>query len=470
MKKRAVLLALLAFVIATVAGCQKDDDNNSSSGEKEFELLAGTFSVYDESPNAFGHAGDHLSSQNELDFFVGNSFFNQNWVMFGASTTARDGLGPTFNARSCSGCHFKDGRGRLPDYFGETTSGFLVRLSVPGEGDDGSPLPEPIYGDQFQNQSIQDSVPYEGSVRISFETVTGQYPDGTAYSLRKPVCSFEGLAFGPMDPNTLTSIRVANQMIGMGLLDAIPEADLLAYVDETDADGDGVSGRPNYVWNIAENTQTLGRFGWKANMPDVLQQVAGAFHGDIGITSYLFPSNNCPDPQNSCQGAALDSLGPEIDDDDLQKVVLYSSTLAVPVRRNYKDDDVVAGRKLFKKAGCISCHVETFTTGTHPTIPELSNIEIHPYTDLLLHDMGEGLSDNRPDYLATGLEWRTPPLWGVGLIEVVNGHSTFLHDGRARNLEEAILWHGGEAQNAKDYFMQLNATKRSQIIAFLNSL
>jgi CxxC motif-containing protein (DUF1111 family) len=463
--KRALLFGLAA---GSFIACQKDDDSDPVVSQ-ESELLAGTFSVYDEGPNAFGHAGDPLSAQNELLFFVGNSFFNQNWVMYGASTTARDGLGPTFNERSCSGCHFKDGRGRLPEFDGERGNGFLIRLSIPNPQGVGS-IDDPVYGGQLQNQSIQDSITPEGEVNVRFENSTGSYPDGTTYSLRKPIYLFNNLGYGEMNPNMEISGRVANQMIGLGLLDAISEQDILANVDEGDANQDGISGKANYVYDIEKQELALGRFGWKSNMPNVTQQTAGAFHGDLGITSYLFPLNNCPSPQNDCFDAAFDTAGPEIEDDDLKKVALYSATLAVPVRRNYMDANVIKGRKIFSQLKCNSCHKDSYVTGIHDEIPELSGIEIHPYTDLLLHDMGDGLADNRPDHLATGNEWRTPPLWGIGLFGVVNKHTTYLHDGRARNIEEAILWHGGEAEEIKNSFKALSKTERSQLLAFLNSL
>jgi CxxC motif-containing protein (DUF1111 family) len=312
-------------------------------------------------------------------------------------------------------------------------------------------------------------VPGEGLIHIRYEEVRGEFADGTTYSLRKPTYSLSGLAYGELPPEVMLSPRVAPQMIGMGLLEAIPEDTLLDLADPNDRNGDGVSGRPNYVWDAYNNRMALGRFGWKANQPNVIQQVAGAFAGDMGITTNLFPHVSCANPQTECQ-SALTGGEPEIADDDFLKVVLYASSLAVPARRNWEDETILQGKELFSNAGCTSCHVPTVKTGVHPTIPSLSHQTIHPYTDLLLHDMGEGLADGRPDFQATGSEWRTPPLWGIGLIETVNGHTYFLHDGRARSLLEAILWHGGEAEGAKEFVLQMTQAERDALIAFLESL
>jgi CxxC motif-containing protein (DUF1111 family) len=219
---------------------------------------------------------------------------------------------------------------------------------------------------------------------------------------------------------------------------------------------------------VLNSRTALGRFGWKANEPTVAQQTAGAFLGDMGITTPIFPEQNCTDAVPDCRTAA-DGGTPEIEPDDFMKVVLYASSLAVPARRDWDDPEVLRGKALFNEIGCAACHTPVLETGVHPTIPALSNQTIRPYTDLLLHDMGEGLADGRPDFQATGSEWRTPPLWGLGLIETVNGHTNLLHDGRARNLTEAILWHGGEARQARDRFAGLDQSEREALLRFLNS-
>ncbi|MEM1094605.1 MAG: di-heme oxidoredictase family protein [Bacteroidota bacterium] len=439
-----------------------------SEVEPDEEFSGGRATVFNRSVNAFGLPAPGLTRQEERLFGVGNSFFNQNWVQSPASTTARDGLGPFFNARSCAGCHFKDGRGRAPEFDGESPTGYLVRVSVPGEVDAiGAPAGDPNYGKQVQNNAILD-LQKEASVVLRYEELPGTYADGTPYSLRKPIVSFTDEAYGPLDGLAM-SPRVANHMSGMGLLEAVPESTLRALADPDDLDGDGVSGRLNMVWNAAEGRATVGRFGWKANQPTLKQQVADAFHGDMGITTSIFMEENCtaavPDCATQPNGGT-----PEIDEDDLDKVVLYSAALAVPARRDWEAPDVLRGKRYFREIGCESCHVSKLETGRSDIADVFSFQTIRPYTDLLLHDMGEGLADNRADFLATGREWRTPPLWGIGLFKTVNGHTNYLHDGRARNLAEAILWHGGEAEAAKEKFRHLDADERAAIIAFLESL
>lgn len=458
---------ILLLVILLFIACNNDDGYVSLKAETGEEFSGGQATVFDQSINSFGFQAPNLTNDESLQFFVGNSLFNQNWVVAPASTTARDGLGPLFNARSCSGCHFKDGRGRPPVQTGELSHGLLLRLSINGTNADGSPTGDPFYGGQIQDNAIPDIAP-EAGFEIQNETISGSYPDGTAYTLLKPTYIINNLTEGALSNELKVSPRVANQMIGLGLLEAINEQTLLNISDEYDSDNDGISGRPNYVWDIASNSTKIGRFGWKANQPSLHQQVAGAFNGDMGITSSLFPDENCP-PSIDCDNTPNGGT-PEITDNHLNDVVLYSSTLAVPVRRDWDNQDILKGKELFNQINCIACHVAKFETGTHPSIAALSNQTIRPYTDLLLHDMGSELADNREDFLANGNEWRTPPLWGLGLIETVNGHTNLLHDGRARNIEEAILWHGGEAETSKIAFMNLTGQERSKVVMFINSL
>ena len=471
MKRNQVFIAA-ALLFAALLVFAVQAQTTSTNAPERSELLGGSATVFNTTPNAFGQPAGGLAREQELLFFVGNSFFNQNWVTAPASTTARDGLGPLFNARSCASCHFKDGRGRAPAFDGEAPTGLLVRLGIPERDIHGARLPEPNYGLQFQDTAVA-GVADEGDLIVRYEEVTGEYPDGTVYSLRKPSYTFERLNYGELHPETAWSARVANQMIGLGLLEAIPEERLLALADPTDKNGDSISGRPNLVWDALNNRMATGRFGWKAEQPSVLQQVAAAFSGDIGITTDIFPDEGCAVAQTDCLGATNGSNTagePELPADDFLKVVLYSSTLAVPAQRNFDSPEVTRGGELFAELGCTGCHTPKHETGIHPTIPALSQQTIYPFTDLLLHDMGEGLADKLGDFQATGSEWRTPPLWGIGLFETVNGHTNYLHDGRARNLEEAILWHGGEANPSKQQFMMLDEDERTLVIAFLNSL
>ena len=425
--------------------------------------------------NAFSLSARNLTREERRTFEVGDSFFDQNWVTAPSSTPARDGLGPTFNAASCSSCHGLDGRARPPLSDDDPERGLLIRLSLPANLQEffspslpaGAPVPDPTYGGQLQDRAIN-GVPREGRIVIVYTEVQGVYGDGTPYTLLSPIYMIEDLAFGPLHPDVQTSPRVAPFVFGVGLLEAIPEEVIRALADPDDEDGDGISGRVNMVWHPQIEGFAMGRFGWKATQPTVLLQAAGAFHGDIGITSSLFPEQNCGPAQAAC-AAAPSGGDPEIPDDRLEKVAFYNRTLAVPAARDRDDPQVQRGAELFFAAGCHLCHTPRFTTGEHP-IAALSGQTIFPYTDLLLHDMGDGLADGRPVFDASGREWRTPPLWGIGLVEVVNGHTRFLHDGRARNLVEAILWHGGEAEAAKEFFRNLSAEEREALIAFLESL
>ena len=462
----ALTIAGLLFTIAFAASFGRA--LTQSSRASDMDMLGGVTTIFDTTPNAFAQPVPGLEREQNLLFFVGNSFFNQNWVTAPSSTDARDGLGPLFNARSCAGCHFKDGRGRAPNFSGESPTGFLLRLSIPQRDVTGAYLPDPLYGDQLQERAIE-GVPVEGSVVISYSEITGTFADGRSYSLRRPVYAVTDLVYGELHPDVMLSPRVAPQMIGLGLLEAVPEAALLALADPDDADGDGISGRPNRVWDAVSGTPAIGRFGWKANQPTVLQQVASAFNGDIGIATTMFSAQNCTTAQADCLGAIHGGV-PEIDEDDLLKVALYSSVLAVPAQRDRDEPQVGRGEQLFYAARCDSCHTPTLQTGTHPTIAALSNQTIHPYTDLLLHDLGEGLADGRPDFEATGSEWRTPPLWGIGLFETVNGHTNYLHDGRARDLLEAVLWHDGEARSSRDAVLNMSAAEVDALLAFLRSL
>ena len=456
-------ILLLAVVVLAISACRDGDDVDLSLVYDP--LLGGETTAFSEGANAFELSARNLPNDVRRIFEVGDSFFNQNWVTAPASTEARDGLGPTHNALSCSSCHSHDGRGKPPDHPDDPERGLLLRLSVPGM--DG-PVGEPRYGGQLQDRSIL-GVPVEGRIVINYVEMPGVYPDGSPFSLRQPVYRIEDLAFGPLHPDVMVSPRVAPVTIGMGLLEAIPEEIILALSDPEDANEDGISGRPNYVREVQTGKLALGRFGWKANQPTVNQQAAGAFLGDIGITSSLFPNDNCPAGQEACQKAP-NGGEPELPDERLKKVTIYTQTLAVPAMRNTEDDLVQQGARLFVQTQCALCHTPRYETGdTHPLEP-LRNQVIFPYTDLLLHDMGNGLADHRPDGQASGTEWRTPPLWGIGLVETVSGHTMFIHDGRARSMEEAVLWHGGEAEESRQQFMSLTKDERNALIRFLESI
>ncbi len=456
------------FTLALV-GCVSETNSIKPGLQAEpgEELTGGETTVFDTSPNAFSLSSRNMTPERRSTFFVGNSFFKENWIIAPASTDGRDGLGPLYNARSCSGCHLLDGRGSPPETSKEPLVSVLVRLSVEGQTPNGSPAGEPTYGGQIQPLAIPGVVP-EGAVFVSYEDVPGMLPDGEAYSLRHPTYTF-ALGRGDMQMGTMTSPRAAPQMIGLGLLEAVLEADILAGADPDDADGDGISGRPNMVWDVVLGKKMLGRFGWKANQPNLAQQTAGAFRGDMGISTTLFSTQECSAAETDCT-AAPDGGDPECSAHILEAVTLYSKTLAPPARRDWQEQEVLHGKQLFAKAGCAGCHTPSFQTGTLEGFEELSNQKIWPYTDLLLHDMGDELADGRPDFDADGREWRTPPLWGVGLFQAVNGHTNLLHDGRARGVVEAILWHGGEGKASRDVFAAMSREERQALVRFVESL
>ncbi len=419
--------------------------------------------------DAFSHPSANMSFERKLDFEVGDGVFVKIWVSSPSSTRSSDGLGPLFNARSCQSCHVKDGRGR-PPVPGDRAVSMVLRLSTGPDGRE----PDPSYGGQLQNHSVQ-GVPAEGRMTTAWEEIPVRLADGGSVSLRRPRYGLTGLRYGPLAPDLRISPRTAPPMIGVGLLEAVPEDAILARADPDDRDGDGVSGRPNRVWSDEHDRLMLGRFGWKAGQPTLVQQAAAAFRGDIGISTPLYPVpwGDCTQRQEACRNAPhgdKDVPGVEAGDALFDLLMFYSRNLAVPARRDLDDPQVLRGKRLFYDSGCTACHTPKFVTRRDSIGAEQSFQLIWPYTDMLLHDMGPGLADDRPEGEATGREWRTAPLWGIGLTEVVNGHSFFLHDGRARGLLEAVLWHGGEAEAAKQRVADMTEEERDALLAFLRSL
>jgi len=453
-----ILSAALALVLEGASAAAQSRVDPAASGGATTRAVANR--------NAFSSPARNLPPQQRQRFFDGNKLFNAEWAAPPNEDTPFVGLGPTFNARSCIACHVRDGRGAAPTGDAPMTT-MLVRLSIAGTGPHGGPRPHPRWGLQVNDKAVG-GVPPEGRVVITYREVAGRYGDGAAFSLRAPTYRFvpEG---GGDGADVLLSPRVAPAVFGLGLLDAIPEATIEARADPDDADGDGVSGRINRVWDPAREAMRLGRFGWKANAAGLRVQNADALLGDIGITTSLFPDQNCTAAQAACLETAARFPGIEAGDDILDDLTFYMESVAVPARRNLRDPAVQRGETLFAEIGCAACHTPRVETGAHAN-PVVANQIIQPFTDLLLHDMGDGLADGRPDFAASGREWRTPPLWGLGLIETVNGHTFLLHDGRARGIAEAILWHSGEAEAARERFRTLPASARADLLAFLNSL
>jgi len=432
--------------------------------------------------SAFSHPSANLSFERQLDFKVGDGIFRKLWVSAPSSTVSSDGLGPLFNARGCQSCHLKDGRGR-PPAAGEDAVSMFLRLSIPPQDATqqrildslkAPVIPEPTYGSQLQNFSVQGLLA-EGRMAIDYTEIPVQLADGETASLRQPRYRVADLNYGPLHPKAMLSPRVTPPMIGLGLLEMIPDEAILRHADPEDANGDGIAGKPNKVWSAEHDKAMLGRFGWKAAAATIADQTAGAFLGDLGLSSYLAPGSHgdCTDTQKDCRMAPTGDdarEGIEVPRKMFDLVVFYARNLAVPARRNVSDAAVTRGRQLFADAGCAGCHIPSFVTGSDPARPEQSNQRIWPYTDLLLHDMGEGLADHRPEGSANGRQWRTPPLWGIGLTETVSGHSYLLHDGRARGVLEAILWHGGEAEAARQKVVRMTRTERADLLSFINSL
>lgn len=456
------------------------------SAAEPFEAMPGgaATSRAGEDNNAFSHPSANLTLEGRQNFFVGNGIFKKLWVSAPSSTAASDGLGPLYNSRACQRCHLKDGRGHPPTGPDDDATTMLVRLSVPPRTAEergaiaslaSLVVPEPTYGGQLQDYAVP-GLAAEGRVTVEWREHTVALAGGEAATLRQPVAEIVDLADGDLAPGTMTSLRIANPMIGLGLLEAIAPADLLAHADPDDADGDGISGRLSVVRDPETGALAIGRFGWKASTPSVKAQSAAAFSGDIGISSALFP-----DPFGECTLIEVDCrqmptgvqehLGKtELSDEMLDLVAFYARNLAVPVRRDVDAPEVLEGKALFYGAGCPACHVPKYVTRRDAASDEHKFQLIWPYTDLLLHDMGEGLADGRPVGVASGREWRTAPLWGLGLTQTVNGHDYLLHDGRARGVLEAILWHGGEARQARDKVVAMSPEERRALVRFVNSL
>jgi CxxC motif-containing protein (DUF1111 family) len=426
----------------------------------------GDTSVHSRTSNAYTMPAANLDAA-ELDLHIaGDGMFEAAFVA--GPSKINPGLGPAFNNNSCESCHLGNGRGMATlGQAGTLNSPMLVRISLdPRHAADflgadpqpvgHGPIPVPGLGGQLQDQAVSGALA-EVTITLNWSSVEGYYDDGTRYTLRQPVLTFSGREDGValmQNPAVLRSLRQTPPVFGVGLLEAVPVETLEALEDPEDNNQDGIRGRLNRVWDPLKQEVTVGRLGWKASSPNVLVQTAGAFAEDMGVHNPIFPD---------VDGTA------EITLDQVKGAAYYMQTLAVPDRdRTWADTR--AGEKLFHDLGCASCHRPSLTTGSDHPIAALRDQTFAPYTDLLLHDMGEGLADERPDYQASGREWRTAPLWGIGLAQTVLPGSGYLHDGRARTLEEAILWHGGEADRAQKRFKALPAASRSALIKFLRSL
>jgi CxxC motif-containing protein (DUF1111 family) len=410
------------------------------------------------SSQAFSQPFSELTPEQLARHIKGDAGFEAAFVSSPAAVNP--GLGPHFNNTSCFNCHVNDGRGR-PDKLGGPRSSFVLRLSLDtASTGNHSPVPVPNYGLQLTDRAVRGVVP-EGKPMVTYEEFDVMYHDGATARLRRP--RYEILEpRWPLPENLQTSPRVAPPVFGVGLLESIAENSILAHADLEDRDRDGISGKPQIVIDPIDGTRKLGRFGWKASAPSLVVQTASAYFNDMGITTKLFNETHPDDPHPTD--------GPEISWETVEDVAFYVRTLAAPQSRMRDEEEFYRGKALFIQVGCVACHIPELMTGEVDEFPWLSNRPVRAYSDLLLHDMGEGLADGRPDGEADGQEWRTAPLWGIGLTRIVGGHFQLLHDGRARNVEEAVLWHGGEAEAAREAFKQLDQGQRRQVLNFVESL
>lgn len=456
--RKAYYVTALICLPVVLMMCRKADSLDEA--ELDPRLSGGIATVFDETNSAFGHAFEGLNANDLHVHEIGDRAVEQTFVT--APAINNSGLGPVFSNVSCVSCHHNDGKGSPTT--GLVNSSMLFRLSLPGNDAHGGPLPVPGFGTQLQDLATFGTMP-EAKITITYTTQTITFPDGQIANLRTPVYTISN-PYTTLPAGYLFSPRMAPPFFGLGLLQNISEATILSHEDENDSDHDGISGRPNYVWDAYLKKVTLGRFGMKANTATILTQVASAYQQDMGITNYLFPV------ESSIGQSQYDHFNDEneLPDSILNGSAFYIKSLAVPARRNVQDAIALRGEEIFKNIGCANCHIPTMQTGVDVTFPQLSNQRIHPYTDLLLHDMGAGLADNRPDFLASGSEWKTPALWGIGLFERTNGTPFYLHDGRARTIEESILWHAGEAQSSRDQFYSLTAFDRNALVKFIKSL
>jgi len=477
MLRGAVCAALLAIPLtARVA---------TAPALPEAALSGGSMTHGDDSERALTVPVPTLDEKQGALFALGRRMFENRWAFFWFEN-AEFGRGPISNAQACTTCHANNGRGlvagtpHLPSVAApgevrdhhitvafEPAPNLVVRLSLPGTDAHGGPRVNPEYGDQLQIFGVKGVVSPEGSFTIDWTERLVTLADGETVRLRQPALRVAQLAYGPLGDGAMAALRLAPALVGLGLLEAVPDQTLLDLAARPAVDG--IRGRVNRVWDPSQQRVTIGRFGLKANHGSLREQVAIAFLNDIGLSSAVYPEQNCPASSQTCR-EQMPAGRIEITDLRLAATELYARALAVPARRRVDDPVVRQGETLFAQARCSVCHVPELRTGDHPAFPQAAHQTIRPYTDLLLHDMGEGLADGRPDFLASGSDWRTAPLWGIGLARRINGADGFLHDGRARDFTEAILWHDGEARVSREAFAGMTRTDRQALLAFLDSL
>ena len=425
------------------------------SAAQDITLEGGDATVDDDTGRAYDHPLPNMTQEvDSLLHDLGQTGFLRDFSRVKVGGAIR--VGPQFNAPSCASCHGGNGRGALRISSRARASDTVVKVSIPSGKPQlpGGPVPVPKIGTQLHDHALK-GLKTEARISISWNLIQGIYGDGTPYELRTPRLKVS-TSGARLSSRTLFSLRRAPPVFGSGLLEAVSSGDILALADPVDSNSDGISGRANVVWDVAARSTAIGRFGFKAGAPTLKQQVAAAYATDMGVTNPLFRGTD---------------KKPDISNRILDATTFYTASLAVPRARRQDDPAVQRGKASFTSFGCAQCHTAELRT-TGGATAALSNLTIHPFTDLLLHDMGSGLADGRSEFQASGSEWRTTPLWGIGLSGVVLGSrpESYLHDGRARTLEEAILWHGGEGAGAKDRFVAASASERDELIQFLRSL
>ena len=449
-------------------------------------LSAGDGTVYIDNKNSFSLPLKNIDINKKIDFFVGNSLFRRNWVAAPSIKMSSDGLGPFFNGSSCESCHINDGRGHPPGTFinnNDDTTSIVLAIGIPPQNEFQNAqisslrlklIPDPTYGSQINDNSIEGILP-EGSIKLEYQYFPILLDNGQLVTLRKPNYTIENLNYGPLHSEIRISARVAQPMIGLGLIEQIDISDVIANESKQNIHLSSISGKVSHVWDDRLNKKSYGLFGWKASQPSIINQTVDALHHDMGLSSSLYPNgNNCSEKQHKCKsmetGNSPNQNNVEVSDEQINLIIFYQKHLSVPARRNVDGLNILSGKKIFFESGCASCHVQKYKTKFNANDKSVSEQLIWPYSDFLLHDMGEGLADYLSEYTASGREWRTTPLWGIGLTETVNGHTALLHDGRARNILEAILWHGGESKSSRDKIIKLSIKEISQLVDFIESL
>ena len=417
--------------------------------------------------NSFTQAKQSLSNEQLDQFILGKSFFRTPWVQAPSVTTARDGLGPLFNANTCVSCHPKNGRGKVFDANNVVDRSRVVRLSIPSNQTQSDQsiitkqgfIAEPTYGAQVSINGVS-GVPFEAKVNVKYQLINVNYPDGTSVLIQKPTTALTQLGYGVLHKDAILTSRIAPALVGLGLIEQITDQQILQNEDINDVNNDGISGKANLVWSKQTQRQEIGRYTWKASVSTLKHQVANAAINDMGLTNPLHLQETCTNFQTECLKAPKgDYFEFDLPEKRLNAISFYLSNLTLPKATQPEK----AGKDLFVSTGCANCHIPSYTLKSGKTI--------HPYSDFLLHDMGAGLADDRQEFLALGFEWRTPPLWGIKQTSKLLGkQNNFLHDGRARNVQEAILWHEGEASQAKNLFMNLSQNKRLELLKFVNNL